>query len=310
METGSLTASDIAARLDGRLEGDGARPIRRVMDAAAAEADAAAFVHPGREVPAGCGAGLLLLAPDAPAAGHPCVLRVAKPDLAAARLAQLLHPRQVPEPAIHPAASVDPSAALGEGVVVEAGAVVGAGCQIGAGSWLHPGVVLYPGVRVGAGTTIHAHTVIGCDGFGYVWDGSEHVKVPQLGTVRIGDGVEIGSCCSIDRGTFGATEIGDGCILDNQVQVGHNCRIGRFVVLCGQVGLAGSTVIEDGVVMAGKAGAGGHLTIGAGAQVGGGAGVTSDVAPGAKVAGHPAWDFQLEQRVKVLMRRMARKRGG
>ena len=134
--------------------------------------------------------------------------------------------------------------------------------------------------------------------------------MPQLGSVRVGDRVEIGAGCCIDRGTFGATEIGDGCILDNLVQVAHNCRIGRFVVLCGQVGLAGSTVIEDGVVMAGKAGAGGHLTIGAGAQVAGGAGVIADVPAGAKVGGNPAWDLRLEQRVRVLLRRMADKRRG
>lgn len=306
----SLTAVEIAALVEGRLEGDGSRRLRRVMDAAGAAGDAATFLQPGREVAAGCPAGLLLLAETSDSAGHPCVVRVANPALAAARLAQALHPPGRPERPIHPAAVVDPSARLGEDVVIGAGCVVGAGCQIGAGSRLHPGVVLYPDTVLGRDCVVHANAVLGSDGFGYIWDGREHVKVPQLGSVRVGDRVEIGAGCCIDRGTFGATEIGDGCILDNLVQVAHNCRIGRFVVLCGQVGLAGSTVIEDGVVMAGKAGAGGHLTIGAGAQVAGGAGVIADVPAGAKVGGNPAWDLRLEQRVRVLLRRMADKRRG
>ncbi len=305
----SLGVAEAADWLGGRLEGDGGASISRVADPASAGPEAAAFVAPGRTVPEGCAAGLLLLDETTEAAAHPCVLRVENPALAAARLAQRLHPAAVPEPPIHPSAVVDPSAELGEGVVLGAQVVVGARCRIGAGSRLHPGVVLYPDTVIGSGSTVHANSVIGSDGFGYVWDGREHVKVPQLGSVRIGDGVEIGAGCCIDRGTFGATEIGDGCILDNLVQVAHNCRIGRFVVLCGQVGLAGSTVLEDGVVMAGKAGAGGHLTIGAGAQVAGGAGVIADVPPGAKVGGNPSWDLRLEQRARVLLRRMAEKRG-
>ncbi len=324
----TLTAAEVAARLDGGLEGDSAVVVARVLDPAAAGADAAAFVAPGRPVPAGCAAGLLLLAPGADAAGHGCVVRVDQPALAAARLAQLLHPRVAPPAGVHPSAAVEATAELGAdvhigpGCTVGAGAVladgavllgrvtVGEGARVGAGCWLHPGVVLYAGVELGRGCTVHANSVIGCDGFGYVWDGLEHVKVPQLGTVRIGERVEIGAGCAIDRGTFGATEIGDGSILDNLVQVGHNCRIGRCVVLCGQVGLAGSTVVEDGVVMAGKAGAGGHLTIGAGAQVAGGAGVIRDVPPGGRVGGNPAWDLRTEQRIRVLLRRMAERRDG
>ena len=136
-----------------------------------------------------------------------------------------------------------------------------------------------------------------------------NILVRQRGTkIHPGDHVDIGAGCTIDRGTFNATVIGEGCILDNQVQVGHNCILGRWVVLCGQVGLGGSTEVEDGVVFGGKSGSGGHVRIGAGAKVAGGSAVLSDVAAGVIVSGHPATDFHLDQRGKALLRRMARKK--
>ncbi|RMH02614.1 MAG: UDP-3-O-(3-hydroxymyristoyl)glucosamine N-acyltransferase [Planctomycetota bacterium] len=321
----ALTAAEVAEFCGGRLEGPADRLVRRLDDLATAGPDAAAFLAPGRPLPADCRSGLLLAAEEADTNSHPCVVRVADPALAAARLAARLHPRSAPAAGVHPsavvaadaevavAAHVGPGCVVGSGAVIGAGAVllgrvtVGERARVGEGTWLHPGVVLYPGVEIGRECTIHANTVIGSDGFGYVQDGGEHVKVPQLGTVRIGDRVEIGACCAIDRGTFGATEIGDGSILDNLVQVGHNCRLGRAVVLCGQVGLAGSTVVEDGALLAGQAGAGGHLVIGAGAQVAGRAAVTSDVPPGARVGGHPAWDLALEMRARAALRRLARR---
>jgi UDP-3-O-[3-hydroxymyristoyl] glucosamine N-acyltransferase len=135
---------------------------------------------------------------------------------------------------------------------------------------------------------------IGADGFGYrpSPDGHGIVKIPQIGTVKIGDGVEIGSGSCVDRGKFSATTIGDGTKIDNLVQIAHNCKLGRFCVMAGQSGLAGSVTLGDGVMMGGGARVKDHVTIGDGAKLGGNAGVISDVAPGKTVLGVPADDHR------------------
>jgi len=268
-------------------------------------------------------AGLLLLPEGMDAGDRPCV-HVEKPGLAAVLVARHFHPGLPRRPAgIDPGASVHPTAHLGRGVFVgpgceiRAGARIGDGCQlagrvflgenaeIGPDCHLFPGVVIHHEVRIGRGCVIQANTVIGSEGFGYIWDGSRHLKMPQMGTVEIGDGVEIGACVCIDRGTFGATTIGEGCIIDNLVQIGHNCEIGRWVVLCGQVGLSGSTRVEDGAQLGGQAGSAGHITVGKGAQVSAQAGMSRDVPAGSMVMGSPAWDYSIQVRAFAIMRRMA-----
>src|SRR5438270_51156 len=132
-----------------------------------------------------------------------------------------------------------------------------------------PHAVLYERTVVGNRVTIHASSVIGADGFGYRCVEGEHVKTPQLGHVEIEDDVEIGAGTTIDRGTFGATRIGAGTKIDNLVQIGHNCRIGKHNIIAGQVGIAGSCSSDDYVMMAGQAGIADHLHIGQGAILGG-----------------------------------------
>lgn len=324
-----LTAAKIAEMIGGQVEGNADVLISGVQSLLDAGPEDAIYLAPRAtaEVLAAfgdCQAGLVFAAPGfeigsagsgATAAsartqsvdGAYAVIRAAQPALAAALLSQhfyLAQPRLI---GVHEHAEVHETARVGKGVTLHRGVVVGPEAEIGDGCVLHPGVVVYAGVKIGAGCTVHANSVIGSDGFGYEWSGQGHEKVPQLGGVVIGRGVEIGSCTTIDRGTFGATVIGDGCIIDNQVQIGHNCKLGRFVVLCAQVGLSGSTEIGDGAILGGRAATTGHLRIGAGARMAGAAVATKDIEAGKTVGGYPAWDIRMEQRMQARIRRLAKK---
>ena len=308
--TQPLTAAEIAAKLGGTVMGDPQRAVAGVQGLATANSEQAAYWTPGTEIEQ-CEAGLVLVPAGIDALPYAVQaistrIEVARPDLAAALLAQhfdLARPRWV---GIHERAVVDPRAQLGEACTVHAGAWIGPDCVLGKACVIHPNVVLEAGTVLGDGCIVHANSVLGADGFGYVWSGERHEKVPQQGSVQLGHGVEIGACTTIDRGTYGPTVIGDGCILDNQVQIGHNCQLGRFVVLCAQVGLAGSTIVGDGAVLGGRAASVGHLRIGAGARMAGAAVATKDIADGATVGGYPAWDLKNETRVLARLRRMIR----
>lgn len=156
---------------------------------------------------------------------------------------------------------VEAGAIIGPGVVLEAGVYVGAGSAVGQGSRLHPQVVVYSDVVIGKHCTLHSHCVLGADGFGFARAGDGWEKVHQLGGVRLGDRVEVGAGTTIDRGTLDNTEIGNGVIIDNQVQIAHNCRIGENTAIAGCVGLAGSTVIGANCTLAGGVGVVGHVQI-------------------------------------------------
>jgi UDP-3-O-[3-hydroxymyristoyl] glucosamine N-acyltransferase len=328
-----LSAGQIAEMIGGSVEGNPDVLISGVQSLEGATSDHAVYLSPGAPKAVlqsfrNCQAGLVFAhsnddlqadfqadpsqQSNAEAAGShtnsaiAACIRVPQPALAAALLSQHFYLAQPRLTGIHQHAEVDDRARVGEGVTLHRGVVLGPDVRIGDGCLLHPGVVIYAGVRLGAGCVIHANAVIGSDGFGYEWSGQGHEKVPQMGGVEIGRGVEIGACTTIDRGTFGATRIGDGCIIDNQVQIGHNCQIGRFVVLCAQVGLSGSTEVGDGAILGGRAASVGHLRIGAGVRMAGAAVATKDVPDGMTVGGYPAWDIRMEQRMQARIRRMAR----
>ncbi|MGF1455830.1 MAG: UDP-3-O-(3-hydroxymyristoyl)glucosamine N-acyltransferase [Alphaproteobacteria bacterium] len=221
----------------------------------------------------------------------------------------------------HDAVSCD--AVLGENVRIGPGAVIGAGAEIGANSVVGPQAVIGPGVTIGRNCVvgaqvtlqfallgdhvqIHPHTSIGQDGFGYAFDGTAHVKIPQIGRVVIQDHVEIGANTTIDRGAIGDTVIGEGSKIDNLVQVAHNCRIGRGCIVVGQVGLSGSTILEDFVVLGGQVGCAGHLTIGAGSQVAARSGVPKDLPPGGIYGGAPAKPAPEWRREVAFMTRVSK----
>ncbi|MEI7445803.1 MAG: UDP-3-O-(3-hydroxymyristoyl)glucosamine N-acyltransferase [Burkholderiales bacterium] len=289
-----VTVGAIAEHLGGEARGDAARTVSRLASLESAGPDAVAFLSGRRhaKLARASSAGALIVSPaleDAAPDGAARIV-VADPYVAYARLSQwfeaLLAPAARP-PAIDPGARVDPSARLGSGVDVgfgasiAAGASIGDGCRIGAGcavgegasigpgSVLHPNVVVYAGVVIGARAVVHSGTVIGSDGFGFAPSREGYVKIAQLGSVRIGDDVEIGSNCSIDRGALDDTEIGDGVKIDNLVQVAHNVRIGSHTVIAGCVGIAGSATIGSRVMVGGGVGIAGHIEICDGAIIGG-----------------------------------------
>jgi UDP-3-O-[3-hydroxymyristoyl] glucosamine N-acyltransferase len=257
-----------------------------------------------------------------PVNGKP-VIRVADPLMAFVRIVRTLR-GHAPEPTglIHPTAIVHPAAKLatnvtvgplavigegttvGENSVIHAGVIVGRFCKIGRDVTLHPRVVLYDDCILGERVAVHAGAVLGADGFGYRQQHGKHIKIPQLGWVEIEDDVEIGACSTIDRGTFGPTRIGAGTKIDNLVMVGHNCRIGRHNVLCGQVGIAGSCSTGDYVVMAGQVGVADHVSVGAQTVIGAQSGITSDIPAGSNYFGYPAGPVQEQRRMLASLRKL------
>lgn len=193
---------------------------------------------------------------------------------------------------------------LGEEVTLYPGVVVGDDCRIGQGSVLHPNVTLYPGVRLGCRVIIHSGSVLGADGFGYVFDGKRQVKLPQTGTVEVGDDVEIGANCCVDRATFGVTRLERGVKLDNLVHIAHNCRIGENTVIVGCVGISGSVDIGRNCVIAGQAGAADHVVIGDGVTVLARSAVYNDIPAGSVVSGTPARDHREELKSIAALRRL------
>jgi UDP-3-O-[3-hydroxymyristoyl] glucosamine N-acyltransferase len=193
---------------------------------------------------------------------------------------------------------------LGDGVVIGPQSYVGDGVSIGAGSVLWPRVTVHWGTQIGKGVTVHSGTVIGADGFGYVWDGESHRKIPQIGRVVIEDDVEIGANVTIDRAKTGETRIGSGTKIDNLVMIAHNVRVGKNCIIVAQVGISGSTVIGDGVIMGGQSGVRDHVRIGDGAVVAARAGLTKDVPEGATMAGCPARQRAQYWRIEAAMERL------
>ena len=252
-------------------------------------------------------ASAVIVGPDLPSRDDLTLLRAPDPKLGFARVAELFlppadHPAGVaagaavdPSAAIDPTASVYPLAYVGPGATIGPEAVVhpqccvGPGATIGRGTILHPGVVVSAAATIGAECIIHAGTVIGADGLGFVPrpDGS-HQKIPQTGTVEIGDNVEIGANSTIDRATMGKTVVSSGVKIDNHVQVAHNVYIGPNAILAAQVGVSGSAKIGRNVLMGGQVGVSDHVEIGDMAMVAAQSGVFTDLEGGQIYVGSPA----------------------
>jgi UDP-3-O-[3-hydroxymyristoyl] glucosamine N-acyltransferase len=193
---------------------------------------------------------------------------------------------------VGPYVVVEENASIGSGSVIEAFCFVGQGASVGTDCWLHPHVTLYAGARLGNRVELHSGVVIGGDGFGYVYGEGRQWKFPQIGSVEIGDDVEIGSNTTVDRGSLGATVVEAGAKIDNLVQVGHNVRIGEGSVLASQVGISGSCSIGKHVMIGGQAGFGEHASVEDGAIIGG----QSGILPGKIVrAGQIVWGTPVRQ---------------
>lgn len=255
------------------------------------------------------------------------LIKVKNADLAMARLLEMFSPESpVFEEAVHTTAVVHATAILGKNCKIGANCYVGKNVVLGDGVILYPNVIIFDETTIGNETVIWSGTVIrerskigsfcifhlnvsiGGDGFGYCAseDGRGLVKIPHIGNVIIGNYVEIGANSCVDRGKFSSTKIGDGCKIDNLIQIGHNSVMGRSCIMAGQSGLAGSVTLGDGVVIGGSASIKDHVTIHSGAVVAGGSGVISDVAAGKTVLGYPAQDSREMLKQWVALRKLGK----
>ncbi len=216
-----------------------------------------------------------------------------------------------PSPGVHPTAFVDATAKVDATASVGAFCYVGAGVRIGAGTVLLPRVTVLDGCVIGSRCIFQPGVVIGGDGFGYRPDPASGglAKIPHVGNVVIGDGVEIGANSCVDRARFGSTVIGDGTKIDNLVMIAHNCRIGRSCIICGNAGLSGSVTLGDGVMIGGGAGIADNISIGNGGKVAASTGVMADVEPGQTVAGLPALPGREYLRAIAQLRKMGARKG-
>jgi len=277
----SLRLCELAEQFDLRFEGDGDTLIEGVGTLSDATGTQISFLsNPAyrEQLKTTRAAAVIVSASDA----NNCpvnTLIADNPYVSYAKIAAHFDPRRPPEPGIHTSASIDPSASIGRDVFIGANAVIGPGCEIADACSIGPGCVLIAdcklgggtrlvanvtvceGVRIGQRTIIHPGAIIGSEGFGLAFDQDHWVKIPQLGTVRIGDDCEIGANTTIDRGAIGDTIIEDDVRLDNQIQIGHNVFIGAHTAMAGMVGISGSTRIGKYCMFGGASGTVGHIQV-------------------------------------------------
>ncbi len=251
-------------------------------------------------------------------------IKVKNADLAMSQVLELFAP---PTPIfstdIHQTAVIDASAIIGNGTRIGAGCYVGPKVQLGENVTIYPNVTILDECTIGNNTTIwsgsvvrerchmgndciiHPNATIGADGFGFRPDPERGlVKIPQIGNVVLGNNVEIGANTCVDRGKFSSTILGDGCKIDNLVQIGHNSRLGKFCIMAGNSGLAGSVTLGNGVIIGGSASIKDHTTIGDGAIIGAGSGVIGDIPAGKTMLGYPAIDARDALKQWAILRRL------
>lgn len=253
-------------------------------------------------------------------------IKVSNADLAMSQVLEMFAP---PTPVftvnIHPTAVVDASATIGNHTKIGAGVYIGPNVKIGENVLIYPNVTILDESTIGNHTTIwsgtvvrerchigshcivHPNATIGADGFGFRPDPERGlVKIPQIGNVIIGNGVEIGANSCVDRGKFSSTIVGDGCKIDNLVQIGHNSKLGKFCIMAGNSGLAGSVTLGNGVIIGGSASIKDHTVIGDGAIVGAGSGVTGDIPAGKTMLGYPAVEARDALKQWAILKRLVR----
>jgi len=251
-------------------------------------------------------------------------IKVKNADLAMSQVLELFAPAPpIFSVDIHPTAVIDDSVTIGNGVKIGAGCYIGPNVVIGENTTIYPnatildectigkntiiwsGTVIRERCHVGSYCILHPNCTIGADGFGFrPCPERGLVKIPQIGNVIIGNGVEIGANSCVDRGKFSSTVLGDGCKIDNLVQIGHNSKLGKFCIMAGNSGLAGSVTLGNGVIIGGSASIKDHTTIGDGAIVGAGSGVAGDVEAGKTVLGYPAIDARDALKQWAILKRL------
>jgi UDP-3-O-[3-hydroxymyristoyl] glucosamine N-acyltransferase len=322
---GEFSLGELAVRFGLKLRGEPSLTIRSVASLARAHSGALSFLANSRyrrQLESTC-ATAVLIAPADEAHCPVAALIDPNPYLAYARIATLLHPEMQSPAGIHPtavvasgarvaaSASIGPLAVIeddveiGERVLVGPGCIVQRGARVGADTKLLSRVSLYAGVTLGQRCTLHAGAVIGADGFGFAPDAGTWVKVPQVGSVLIGDDVEIGANTTIDRGAIDDTVVEQGVKLDNQIQVGHNVSIGAHTAIAACTGISGSTVIGKRCQIGGDVGFAGHLTIADDVVVTGCTLVSASIKqPGSYSSGMPAVETRKWRRLVAHFRRL------
>jgi UDP-3-O-[3-hydroxymyristoyl] glucosamine N-acyltransferase len=288
----AVRVRELADLLGCTFEGDGEKDITGVASLEFAESTDVSFVgnrkaaEQAQESAAGC-----LVVPLDFLAGNRSVIRAAQPRASFAAIIAHLYPQPPVIPFIHKTAVIAPTAvvdqschigphtSIGEDTRIGVGCTIGPGCRIGSrvvigdGCVLHANVTLYGEVELGRGCILHSGSVLGADGFGFILTEDHYEKFPQVGRVVLGEAVEVGANACVDRAALGVTSIGDGTKLDNMVHIGHNCRIGKHVVIAAQTGLSGGVVVGDYAVIGGQVGIGDKARIEPGAVLGSGSGV-------------------------------------
>ncbi|MFH1368272.1 MAG: UDP-3-O-(3-hydroxymyristoyl)glucosamine N-acyltransferase [Elusimicrobiota bacterium] len=320
-----LTSKEIAKIISGQLEGSedilitGANGLEDAGQSDVSFASNPKYLSKIDESKAG-----LIIVPDSLSKLNRPAVKVKNPQLAFAKILEIFAPEINPseKSGIHQTAVVSKSAKIGKNVTIGACAVIeedasigddarilansyiGRKSSIGKASFIYPNVTVRERVTVGDRCIIHSGTVVGSDGFGFAADGKKHYKIPQLGSVEIGDDVEIGANTTIDRATTGKTKIGSGTKIDNLVQIAHNVHIGKNCILVAQVGIAGSTKIGDNVVFAGQSGSVGHVTIGNNVIIAGRGVATRDIKDGEIISGFPGRSHKEELKIEAIIRKL------
>ena len=275
----TLSLADIQAKLGGQLVGDGSVQIEAIAPLAEATAGQISFLSQRKYAPLLATTQATALILPLEAAGHfprPHVL-TENPYLYFARVSQLLNPVTIPDPRIHPTAVISPTAKIGRNAVIHAGVVIGDEVTIGDDALIYPNVTIYHDCHIGDRVVIHAGVVIGADGFGNAKDGDVWIKIPQIGRVIMGDDVEVGANTCIDRGALDDTVIGNGVKIDDQIMIGHNCRICNNTAIAACAGIAGSTIIGERCLVGGAAMFSGHIEITDDVQISGGSAIIKNI---------------------------------
>lgn len=305
-----MNLGDIAQALDGYLIGDAALTVDNVIDLESSTESSLTFILDKRKlellstVKAGVIVTFAELSTDIPQ------IIVTSPREALAKAIALFHPVPLLENSdIASTAQIDPSASLGRGLSIGHHVVIGKNCRIGNHCVIHPNVTLYDNVTLGENVILHSGSVLGSDGFGFYPKNGGWTKIPHIGSVVIGDDVEIGANSTIDRGCLGETVIGQGTKIDNLVHVAHNVNIGRDCVVAAHTGMLGSARIGNNVQVGGQTGIA-AVKVGDNSVIAAKSGVTRDVKPGSFVSGFPAWDHKAELKKEAFIRKQSKASGG
>jgi UDP-3-O-[3-hydroxymyristoyl] glucosamine N-acyltransferase len=319
-----ITLKELAPLLGAEIKGDPGIIVSGVADLQGASKSDISFILASKYLAAAeKSQAPALISDSVETVAGKTMLKVKSAKAAYVKAMSIIMAKPKKQPRISPKASIPASARIAPGVTIEDFAVIGdnasigenshigtfttigEGSSVGSGTIIFSNVCVYAGCSIGDGCIIHSGTVIGADGFSFIEDNGSLLKVPQIGNVRIGSGVEIGSNACIDRAAFGSTKIGNQVKIDNLVHIAHNCEIGDGTIIIAQAGIAGSTKIGSGCIIGGQVGIVDHVTIGDGAKIGSQAGIPGNVEAGAVITGTPARPVMQLRKAEAYMMKLA-----